>query len=218
MACTIISIGMCYHGNILVKAYSSFPRPSRYINNQSRYFFMWSSGSCLENCRGSVNHKETPERPANVLNASLYQILYQNVGRISFMDIAFIFIPGLICLSDIWIMYQRCRDDTNPQPADFCLSVHDAAWMTLLIFSLKVQSEVKRKWRSWTVNRYFAVDMKHRHPSLASSGVNGGTQLSILSKSSSQIRMSSLQAETPATWAAVFPILRHTLKSSHLAL
>ncbi|KTG42660.1 hypothetical protein cypCar_00008977 [Cyprinus carpio] len=63
----------------------------------------------------------------------------------------------------------------------------------------EVQSEIKRKWRSWTVNRYFAVDIKHRHPSLASSGVNGGTQLSILSKSSSQIRMSSLQAETPAT-------------------
>ncbi|XP_061883950.1 pituitary adenylate cyclase-activating polypeptide type I receptor [Entelurus aequoreus] len=62
----------------------------------------------------------------------------------------------------------------------------------------EVQSEMKRKWRSWTVNRYFAVDLKHRHPSLASSGVNGGTQLSILSKSSSQIRMSSLQAETPA--------------------
>ncbi|XP_018602066.1 pituitary adenylate cyclase-activating polypeptide type I receptor-like isoform X2 [Scleropages formosus] len=60
----------------------------------------------------------------------------------------------------------------------------------------EVQSEIKRKWRSWTVNRYFAVDLKQRHPSLASSGVNGGTQLSILSKSSSQIRMSSLQAET----------------------
>uniref|UniRef100_A0A3P9DBP8 Adenylate cyclase activating polypeptide 1a (pituitary) receptor type I n=1 Tax=Maylandia zebra TaxID=106582 RepID=A0A3P9DBP8_9CICH len=56
----------------------------------------------------------------------------------------------------------------------------------------EVQSEIKRKWRSWTVNRYFAVDLKQqRHPSLASSGVNGGTQLSILSKSSSQIRMSS---------------------------
>ncbi|XP_062843403.1 adenylate cyclase activating polypeptide 1a (pituitary) receptor type I isoform X2 [Trichomycterus rosablanca] len=61
----------------------------------------------------------------------------------------------------------------------------------------EVQSEIKRKWRSWTVNRYFAVDLKQqRHPSLASSGVNGGTQLSILSKSSSQIRMSSPQAET----------------------
>ncbi|KAJ8395960.1 hypothetical protein AAFF_G00026680 [Aldrovandia affinis] len=59
----------------------------------------------------------------------------------------------------------------------------------------EVQSEIRRKWRSWTVNRYFAVDLKHRHPSLASSGVNGGTQLSILSKSSSQVRMSSLQAE-----------------------
>ncbi|GAA6080346.1 adenylate cyclase activating polypeptide 1a (pituitary) receptor type I isoform X3 [Tachysurus ichikawai] len=61
----------------------------------------------------------------------------------------------------------------------------------------EVQSEIKRKWRSWTVNRYFAVDLKQqRHPSLASSGVNGGTQLSILSKSSSQIRMSSPQAES----------------------
>ncbi|MED6271164.1 Pituitary adenylate cyclase-activating polypeptide type I receptor [Characodon lateralis] len=60
----------------------------------------------------------------------------------------------------------------------------------------EVQSEIKRKWRSWTVNRYFAVDLKQqRHPSLASSGVNGGTQLSILSKSSSQIRMSSPLAE-----------------------
>uniref|UniRef100_A0A3B4XV88 Adenylate cyclase activating polypeptide 1a (pituitary) receptor type I n=1 Tax=Seriola lalandi dorsalis TaxID=1841481 RepID=A0A3B4XV88_SERLL len=62
--------------------------------------------------------------------------------------------------------------------------------------SSNVQSEIKRKWRSWTVNRYFAVDLKQqRHPSLASSGVNGGTQLSILSKSSSQIRMSSPLAE-----------------------
>ncbi|XP_039222703.1 pituitary adenylate cyclase-activating polypeptide type I receptor isoform X1 [Crotalus tigris] len=63
----------------------------------------------------------------------------------------------------------------------------------------EVQSEIKRKWRSWKVNRYFAVDFKHRHPSLASSGVNGGTQLSILSKSSSQIRMSSVHAENLAT-------------------
>ncbi|XP_041421692.1 pituitary adenylate cyclase-activating polypeptide type I receptor isoform X4 [Xenopus laevis] len=63
----------------------------------------------------------------------------------------------------------------------------------------EVQSEIKRKWRSWKVNRYFAVDFKHRHPSLASSGVNGGTQLSILSKSSSQIRMSSINAENLGT-------------------
>lgn len=78
--------------------------------------------------------------------------------------------------------------------------------MTLWSFCLKVQSEIKRKWRSWTVNRYFAVDLKQqRHPSLASSGVNGGTQLSILSKSSSQIRMSSPLAENAnislPTWA-----------------
>ncbi|XP_069771021.1 pituitary adenylate cyclase-activating polypeptide type I receptor-like [Narcine bancroftii] len=63
----------------------------------------------------------------------------------------------------------------------------------------EVQSEIKRKWRSWKVNRYFAVDFKHRHPSLASSGANGGTQISILSKSSSQIRMSSINAENLPT-------------------
>ncbi|XP_049641285.1 pituitary adenylate cyclase-activating polypeptide type I receptor isoform X3 [Suncus etruscus] len=63
----------------------------------------------------------------------------------------------------------------------------------------EVQAEIKRKWRSWKVNRYFAVDFKHRHPSLASSGANGGTQLSILSKSSSQIRMSGLPADSLAT-------------------
>ncbi|XP_004413999.1 PREDICTED: pituitary adenylate cyclase-activating polypeptide type I receptor isoform X3 [Odobenus rosmarus divergens] len=63
----------------------------------------------------------------------------------------------------------------------------------------EVQAEIKRKWRSWKVNRYFTVDFKHRHPSLASSGVNGGTQLSILSKSSSQIRMSGLPADNLAT-------------------
>ncbi|XP_004463364.1 pituitary adenylate cyclase-activating polypeptide type I receptor isoform X3 [Dasypus novemcinctus] len=63
----------------------------------------------------------------------------------------------------------------------------------------EVQAEIKRKWRSWKVNRYFAVDFKHRHPSLASSGVNGGTQLSILSKSSSQLRMSGLPADNLAT-------------------
>lgn len=67
------------------------------------------------------------------------------------------------------------------------------------LLSPQVQAEIKRKWRSWKVNRYFAVDFKHRHPSLASSGANGGTQLSILSKSSSQIRMSGLPADSLAT-------------------
>ncbi|CAB1317958.1 unnamed protein product, partial [Coregonus sp. 'balchen'] len=68
----------------------------------------------------------------------------------------------------------------------------------------EVQSEVKRKWRSWRVNRYFTVDLNNqqRHPSLASSGVNGGGQLSMLSSKSSsvlQIRMVDPLAETPST-------------------
>ncbi|KAF2987689.1 hypothetical protein EK904_013963 [Melospiza melodia maxima] len=86
----------------------------------------------------------------------------------------------------------------------FAFSPENVSKRERLVFELglgsfQVQSEIKRKWRSWKVNRYFAVDFKHRHPSLASSGVNGGTQLSILSKSSSQIRMSSINAENLAT-------------------
>uniref|UniRef100_A0A8C7TF10 Adenylate cyclase activating polypeptide 1b (pituitary) receptor type I n=1 Tax=Oncorhynchus mykiss TaxID=8022 RepID=A0A8C7TF10_ONCMY len=89
----------------------------------------------------------------------------------------------------------------------FAFSPEDVSKRERLVFELGLGSFqvcvcpliMTLKWRSWTVNRYFAVDLKHRHPSLASSGVNGGTQLSILSKSSSQIRMSSLQVESPAT-------------------
>uniref|UniRef100_A0A096P059 Pituitary adenylate cyclase-activating polypeptide type I receptor n=1 Tax=Papio anubis TaxID=9555 RepID=A0A096P059_PAPAN len=86
----------------------------------------------------------------------------------------------------------------------FAFSPENVSKRERLVFELglgsfQVQAEIKRKWRSWKVNRYFAVDFKHRHPSLASSGVNGGTQLSILSKSSSQIRMSGLPADNLAT-------------------
>ncbi|XP_027763711.1 pituitary adenylate cyclase-activating polypeptide type I receptor-like [Empidonax traillii] len=82
----------------------------------------------------------------------------------------------------------------------------------------EVQSEIKRKWRSWKVNRYFAVDFKHRHPSLASSGVNGGTQLSILSKSSSQIRMSSIN-HTPERASSILSSRRgQWLLTDHAAL
>uniref|UniRef100_A0A674BLD5 Adenylate cyclase activating polypeptide 1a (pituitary) receptor type I n=1 Tax=Salmo trutta TaxID=8032 RepID=A0A674BLD5_SALTR len=68
----------------------------------------------------------------------------------------------------------------------------------------EVQSEIKRKWHSWRRNRYFTVNLKHqqRHPSLVSSGANGGTQLSMLSSKSSsalQIRMGGPLAETPST-------------------
>lgn len=91
----------------------------------------------------------------------------------------------------LWLMF--CWTYSVPEATE---AVHKNMRPDLLGFSRQVQSEIKRKWRSWTVNRYFSVDLKQqRHPSLASSGVNGGTQLSILSKSSSQIRMSSPLAE-----------------------
>ncbi|XP_026054210.1 pituitary adenylate cyclase-activating polypeptide type I receptor-like, partial [Carassius auratus] len=61
----------------------------------------------------------------------------------------------------------------------------------------EVQSEIKRKWRSWTVNRYFAVDLKQqRHPSLASSGVNGGRSCPSSARAAHRYALSSPLAET----------------------
>nr|XP_003407040.2 pituitary adenylate cyclase-activating polypeptide type I receptor isoform X2 [Loxodonta africana] len=63
----------------------------------------------------------------------------------------------------------------------------------------EVQAEIKRKWRSWKVNRYFTTDFKHRHPSLASSGVNGGSPALHPEQEQLQIRMSGLPADNLAT-------------------
>ncbi|XP_072364187.1 vasoactive intestinal polypeptide receptor-like [Scyliorhinus torazame] len=60
----------------------------------------------------------------------------------------------------------------------------------------EVQSELKRKWRRWHVERYVGGDLKYHQPSLGSNGTNCTTQISMLTKCSPKTRLSSFQAET----------------------
>ncbi|XP_007894350.1 secretin receptor [Callorhinchus milii] len=50
----------------------------------------------------------------------------------------------------------------------------------------EVRAEVKRKWRRWRLKKYFAVDLRNQQSSIISNGVNGGTQVSLLTGSSTK--------------------------------
>ncbi|XP_058035942.1 vasoactive intestinal polypeptide receptor 1 [Ahaetulla prasina] len=57
----------------------------------------------------------------------------------------------------------------------------------------EVQSEMKRKWRRWHLERFLGSDMKYHHPSVGSTGT---TQISMLATSSPKTqRSSTFQAE-----------------------
>ncbi|XP_028660023.2 vasoactive intestinal polypeptide receptor 1b [Erpetoichthys calabaricus] len=55
----------------------------------------------------------------------------------------------------------------------------------------EVQSEIKRKWRRWHVERLLGTDMKYHHPSMGSNGTNFSTQISMLTKCSPKGRRAS---------------------------
>ncbi|XP_069791367.1 secretin receptor isoform X2 [Narcine bancroftii] len=48
----------------------------------------------------------------------------------------------------------------------------------------EVQTEIKRKWRQWKQEKYFAVDLHKQRNSTVNSEMTGGTQLSLLTSSS----------------------------------
>ncbi|MBN3300344.1 VIPR protein, partial [Amia calva] len=48
----------------------------------------------------------------------------------------------------------------------------------------EVQSEIKRKWRRWHLERLLGTDTKYHHPSMGSNGTNFSTQISMFTKSS----------------------------------
>ncbi|XP_067843391.1 secretin receptor [Heptranchias perlo] len=48
----------------------------------------------------------------------------------------------------------------------------------------EVRGEIKRKWRRWRLQKYFAVDLHNQHNSIISNGVTGGTQVSLLARCS----------------------------------
>uniref|UniRef100_A0A665X9V2 Vasoactive intestinal peptide receptor 1a n=1 Tax=Echeneis naucrates TaxID=173247 RepID=A0A665X9V2_ECHNA len=48
----------------------------------------------------------------------------------------------------------------------------------------EVQSEIKRKWRRWMLQRFLGADTKYQQPSLGSNGNNFSTQITMLTKCS----------------------------------
>ncbi|XP_063075160.1 vasoactive intestinal polypeptide receptor [Engraulis encrasicolus] len=55
----------------------------------------------------------------------------------------------------------------------------------------EVQSEIKRKWRRWHLQRYLDNDTKYQQPSLASNGNNFSTQITLMAKTSPATRRAS---------------------------
>ncbi|XP_069769015.1 vasoactive intestinal polypeptide receptor-like [Narcine bancroftii] len=60
----------------------------------------------------------------------------------------------------------------------------------------EVQSELKRKWRRWHVERSVGGEMKYHQPSIGSNGASCTTQISVLTRCSPKTRDSCIQAES----------------------
>uniref|UniRef100_A0A3B3H772 Vasoactive intestinal peptide receptor 1a n=1 Tax=Oryzias latipes TaxID=8090 RepID=A0A3B3H772_ORYLA len=59
-----------------------------------------------------------------------------------------------------------------------------------------VQSEIKRKWRRWMLQRFLGTDAKYQQPSMGSNGNNSSTQITMLTKCSPTTRRASTQVPT----------------------
>ncbi|XP_072220386.1 vasoactive intestinal polypeptide receptor-like [Leuresthes tenuis] len=55
----------------------------------------------------------------------------------------------------------------------------------------EVQSEIKRKWRRWMLQRFLGADTKYQQPSIGSNGNNFSTQITMLTKYSPSTRRAS---------------------------
>lgn len=60
---------------------------------------------------------------------------------------------------------------------------------------LQVQSEIKRKWRRWMLQRFLGTDAKYQQPSMGSNGNNSSTQITMLTKCSPTTRRASIYQE-----------------------
>uniref|UniRef100_A0A8C1BEN2 Vasoactive intestinal peptide receptor 1a n=2 Tax=Cyprinus carpio TaxID=7962 RepID=A0A8C1BEN2_CYPCA len=55
----------------------------------------------------------------------------------------------------------------------------------------EVQSEIKRKWRRWHMQRFLGADTKYQQPSMASNGLNFSSQITMMTKCSPSTRRAS---------------------------
>ena len=66
----------------------------------------------------------------------------------------------------------------------------------------QVQSEIKRKWRRWMLQRFLGADTKYQQPSIGSNGNNFSTQITMLTKySPTTRRASACQEHLSAIWS-----------------
>ncbi|KAF6718475.1 Vasoactive intestinal polypeptide receptor [Oryzias melastigma] len=59
----------------------------------------------------------------------------------------------------------------------------------------EVQSEIKRKWRRWMLQRFLGTDAKYQQPSMGSNGNNSSTQITMLTRCSPITRRASAYQE-----------------------
>uniref|UniRef100_A0A3Q2PSR3 Vasoactive intestinal peptide receptor 1a n=1 Tax=Fundulus heteroclitus TaxID=8078 RepID=A0A3Q2PSR3_FUNHE len=95
-----------------------------------------------------------------------------------------------------YIIFAFIPDHINPQLRmvfDLVLGSFQGFVVAVLYCFLngEVQSEVKRKWRRWMLQRFLGADNKYQQPSIGSNGNNFSTQITLLTKSSPTARRAS---------------------------
>ncbi|XP_013864410.1 vasoactive intestinal polypeptide receptor isoform X2 [Austrofundulus limnaeus] len=95
-----------------------------------------------------------------------------------------------------YIIFAFIPDHLHPQVrmvVDLVLGSFQGFVVAILYCFLngEVQSEVKRKWRRWMLQRFLGADTKYQQPSIGSNGNNFSTQITMLTKSSPTTRRAS---------------------------
>lgn len=88
-----------------------------------------------------------------------------------------------------------------PSGVSYPLESPSASCLSNSSSPLQVQSEIKRKWRRWMLQRFLGTDTKYQQPSIGSNGNNFSTQITMFTKCSpSTRRASAFQEHLSAIW------------------
>ncbi|XP_039900805.1 vasoactive intestinal polypeptide receptor-like [Simochromis diagramma] len=95
-----------------------------------------------------------------------------------------------------YIIFAFIPDDIHPQVRmvfDLILGSFQGFVVAVLYCFLngEVQSEIKRKWRRWMLQRFLGADTKYQQPSMGSNGNNFSTQITMMTKCSPTTRRTS---------------------------
>ncbi|XP_040911602.1 vasoactive intestinal polypeptide receptor-like [Toxotes jaculatrix] len=95
-----------------------------------------------------------------------------------------------------YIIFAFIPEDIHPQIRmvfDLILGSFQGFLVAVLYCFLngEVQSEIKRKWRRWLLQRFLGANTKYQQPSIGSNGNNFSTQITMLTKCSPSTRRAS---------------------------